>query len=48
MFEDELPKPAKHELEARIETLKAQIADCEAEIRKKQAHKSAADDFFKR
>ena len=56
MFEDELPKPAKldlekmsvDELQARIETLKAEIAACEAEIRKKQAHKSAADDLFKR
>lgn len=55
MFEDELPKPAKldlekmsvDELQERIETLKAEIDACEAEIRKKQAHKSAADDLFK-
>ena len=56
MFEDDAPKPAKLDLETmsvddlrqRIEALKAEIAACEAEIEKKQAHKSAADDFFKR
>lgn len=56
MFEDEAPKPAKLDLEQmsvddlkqRIEALKLEIAACEAEINKKQAHKSAADDFFKR
>lgn len=55
MFEDEPPKPAAldierlsvDELEARIEALKAEITACEAEIERKQAHKSAADDFFK-
>ena len=55
MFEEETPKPAKADLEMmsvdelkhRIETLKADIAACEAQIRKKEAHKSAADDFFK-
>lgn len=55
MFVEEPPKPAKldlerlsvDELEARVETLKAEIEACEAQIRKKQAHKSAADDIFK-
>ena len=55
MFEDEPPKPAKLDLERmsvedlkeRIEALKAEIAACEAEIERKKAHKSAADDFFK-
>lgn len=55
MFENDPPRPAKldleqmsvDELKARIEALKADIAACEAEIEKKQAHKSAADDFFK-
>lgn len=55
MFEDETPRPAKldlerlsvDELKARITALKADIAACEAEIEKKQAHKSAADDIFK-
>ncbi|MEE2877564.1 MAG: DUF1192 domain-containing protein [Pseudomonadota bacterium] len=55
MFEDEAPKPAKLDLEQmsvdelkhRIASLKEEIAACEAEIAKKQAHKSAADDFFK-
>ncbi|MEQ8557899.1 MAG: DUF1192 domain-containing protein [Henriciella sp.] len=55
MFENDPPKPAKldleqlsvDELKQRIEALKVDIAACEAEIEKKQAHKSAADDFFK-
>jgi uncharacterized small protein (DUF1192 family) len=55
MFEEEPAGKAKldleilsvDELKARIETLKADIAACEAEIEKKQAHKSAADDIFK-
>ena len=55
MFEDDPPRPAKLDLEllsvddlkARIAALKADIAACEAEIEKKQAHKSAADDIFK-
>ena len=55
MFEDDPPKPAAvdmerlsvDELKARIESLKSEIAACEAEIERKQAHKSAADDFFK-
>ena len=55
MFEEEPPKPAKldlerlsvDELKVRVETLKLEIAACEAEIRKKQDHKSAADDIFK-
>jgi len=34
------------ELEARIETLKAGIAACEAEIAKKRAQKSAAEALF--
>ena len=55
MFDEEPRQPAKldlerlsvDELKARIEALKADIAACEAEIRKKQDHKSAADDIFK-
>ena len=55
MFEDDPPKPetpdmerlSVDELKARIEQLKAEIVACEAEIERKQAHKSAADDFFK-
>ena len=34
------------ELTARIETLKAGIAACEAEIERKRAQKSAADALF--
>ena len=34
------------ELETRIETLKAGIAACEAEIAKKRAQKSAAEALF--
>ena len=58
MFEDEsrIPRPAKldleqmsvQELKQRIAALKADIAACEAEIDKKESHKSAADDIFKR
>lgn len=56
MFDQDPPKPAKldleimsvDELKERIEALKAEIAACEAAIEKKQAHKSAADDIFKR
>ncbi|WP_084399359.1 DUF1192 domain-containing protein [Henriciella aquimarina] len=55
MFDDDPPRPAKldlekmsvDELKERIEALKADIVACEAEIEKKQAHKSAADDIFK-
>lgn len=55
MFEDDVPQPAKldleimsvNELKARIEALKADIAACEAEIARKEAHKSAADNIFK-
>jgi uncharacterized small protein (DUF1192 family) len=55
MFEEEPASQPKLDLERlsvddlkmRIETLKADIAACEAEIEKKQAHKSAADDIFK-
>ncbi|MEM7638228.1 MAG: DUF1192 family protein [Pseudomonadota bacterium] len=54
MFEDE-PTPEKkldlerfsvEELLERIEELKAEIAACEAELQKKQSHKSAADALF--
>ncbi|MEO1189287.1 MAG: DUF1192 domain-containing protein [Pseudomonadota bacterium] len=54
MFEEE-PTPEKkqdlerfsvEELHERIEELKAEIAACEAELRKKQSHKSAADALF--
>ena len=55
MFEDEPVRPAKLDLEKmsvvelkqRITALKADIAACEAEIEKKEAHKSAADDIFR-
>ena len=56
MFEDE-PIPEKkldlerlsvEELQERIEQLKAEIAACEAELNKKQSHKSAADELFGR
>ncbi|WP_083911045.1 DUF1192 domain-containing protein [Henriciella marina] len=55
MFEEEqasnpkldLERLSVDELKERIEVLKADIAACEAEIEKKQAHKSAADDIFK-
>lgn len=54
MFEDE-PVPEKkldlerlsvEELMERIETLKAEITACEAELDRKQSHKSAADALF--
>lgn len=54
MFEDE-PVPEKkldlerlsvEDLKERIETLKAEILACEAELDKKQSHKSAADALF--
>ena len=35
------------ELEARIETLKAEIARVEAELTKKRAHEAAASQLFK-
>lgn len=54
MFEEEVvpEKPIDLELlsvadlQARIEVLKAQIIACEAELAKKQSHKSAADALF--
>ena len=54
VFEEE-PIPEKkldlelfsvEELQERIEQLKAEIAACEAELEKKQSHKSAADALF--
>lgn len=54
MFEDD-PIPEKkldlerlsvEELQERIEELKAEIAACEAQLNKKQSHKSAADALF--
>ena len=54
MFEDE-PIPVKkldlerlsvEELKERIEELQAEIAACEAELNKKQSHKSVADALF--
>ncbi len=54
MFEDD-PIPEKkldlerlsvEELHERIEELKADIAACEEQLRKKQSHKSAADALF--
>lgn len=59
MFDEELPgkKPAAvknlepmsvDELAAYIADLKAEITRVEGEIGKKQAHKSAADSFFKK
>ena len=59
MFDDELdpktkkPKPfnleplSVDELQARIETLKAEIVRAEAEISKKKAYAQAASSFFK-
>ena len=55
MFEDNEPVPPKpldlerlsvDELRERITTLQAEIAACEAEIARKQDHKSAADALF--
>lgn len=59
MFDEELPAkktPAArnleplslHELETYIEELKAEIVRVQGEIGKKEAHKSAADTFFKK
>lgn len=59
MFDEELPgkKPAAvknleplsvDELKAYIVDLQAEITRVEADIAKKQAHKSAADSFFKK
>ena len=54
MFEDE-PEPEKkvdlerlsvEDLQERIEALRAEIAACEAELDRKQSHKSAADALF--
>ncbi len=54
MFEDE-PAPEKkldlerlsvEELQERIHDLQAEIKACEAELDKKQSHKSAADALF--
>lgn len=54
MFEDE-PVPEKvidlerlsvEDLQERIAELKAEILACEAELNKKQSHKSAADALF--
>ena len=54
MFEDE-PTPEKkldlerlsvEDLKERIEELQAEIAACQAELNKKQSHKSAADALF--
>ncbi|MEL6861822.1 MAG: DUF1192 domain-containing protein [Pseudomonadota bacterium] len=54
MFEDE-PEPEKkvdlerlsvEELRERIVSLKAEITACEAELDRKQSHKSAADALF--
>lgn len=54
MFEEE-PIPEKkldlerlsvEELQERVEALKAEILACEAELDKKQSHKSAADALF--
>lgn len=54
MFEEEpvpekkldLERLSEKELQERIEALKAEIAACEAELHKKQSHKSAADALF--
>lgn len=59
MFDEELPlkkkAPVKNlepmsidELEAYIVELKDEIERTQAEIKRKQAHKSAADSFFKK
>lgn len=54
MFEEEetpqkpldLERFSVEDLEERIESLKAEIVACEAELSKKRAHKSAADSLF--
>ncbi len=59
MFDEELPAKKKPqprnleplsiaELEAYIGELNAEIERSQAEIRKKEAHKTAADSFFKK
>jgi len=56
MFEETDTPPAKpidleslsvEDLRERIEHLKAEITACEAELAKKQTHKSAADALFR-
>ncbi|MEM6556656.1 MAG: DUF1192 family protein [Pseudomonadota bacterium] len=42
----DLERFSVEELLERIEELKAEIAACEAELQKKQSHKSAADALF--
>ena len=37
-----------HELDARIEALKAEIARVEAHVQRVQTHRSAAEDLFKK
>ncbi len=54
MFEEEPKAPtatpldrlSEEELEARIGELRAEIAACEAELERKQAHRNAADALF--
>ena len=54
MYEDEPAQEKKLDLERlsvedlneRIEALRAEIAACEAELEKKESHKSAADALF--
>ena len=55
MFEENeplVPKPldlerlSEDELQDRIQQLKQEIAACEAELARKQTHKSAADELF--
>ena len=54
MFEEEavpekkidLERFSVEDLQERIEELKAEISACEAELNKKQSHKSAADALF--
>lgn len=41
-----LERLSETELEARIATLRAEISACEAELRKKRSHRSAADALF--
>ena len=45
-FEAQLENASIGELESQIERLRAQIAQCEAAIAKKQAQRAAADSFF--
>lgn len=54
MFEDETPKPKKIDLErfsvddlqARIDALRSEIADCEAELKRKKGVKDIAESLF--